>query len=381
MTDVLVVGASVAGSTVALSLVGHGFDVKLIDRAAFPRRKTCGEGVFPAGVRVLDELGVLEGLRAQATPLTSLSLIGYGASATSQASGLGVRRELLDAALLHKARDRGVEVELGVTATGLIRDTSMPERFVGVETDRGEMCATVVVAADGLGSRLRHAAGLHKTSRRRRYGVSAHFELAEERDGVEVYFQPGYEVYLTPIGGALVNVAVLLDATKARALGGRLEGAFDALACDAAPRLRDGKRFDAPLAAGPFPAAAKRRWEGNLVLAGDAGGFFDGITGEGMSLALVGAQRCSAAVEAFLVDGDETHFARYDRAIKALQRPSTLMARLSLALAARPALGRRAIANLARRPETLAKLIRVSQGETPLSSLRPRDAVALLLGV
>jgi flavin-dependent dehydrogenase len=244
------------------------------------------------------------------------------------------------------------------------------------------MHTRVVVAADGLRSRLRHAAGLQKQLRRRRYGVSAHYEMpSAPGDGVEVYFRPSYEVYVTPVGGSLVNVAVLLDAATARRLGGRLEGAFDALAVEGAPRLREGKRADAALAAGPFPAAATRHWAGNLVLAGDAGGFFDGITGEGMSLALVGAKHCASAVEAFLADGDGAHFARYDRAITVLQRPSTLMARLSLALAARPALGRRAIANLARRPQTLANLVRVSQGEAALTSLRPRDALALLFGV
>jgi flavin-dependent dehydrogenase len=120
---------------------------------------------------------------------------------------------------------------------------------------------------------------------------------------------------------------------------------------------------------------------GNLLLVGDAAGFFDGISGEGMSLALAGAKKCGEAVHAFLQDGHSAHFATYDKGCVALQRPSTLMARLCLALAARPTLGRRAIANLARKPTVLSKLIRVSRGEVGLSSLRPADALALFCGI
>src|SRR4051812_34165835 len=179
MTDVLVVGASVAGSSVAADLASLGHEVKLIDRDSFPRRKACGEGIFPAGIRRLDELGVLNGLRPQAAHLTSLSLIGYGATATAQFSpeaGMGVKRELLDAALLNQARARGVDVALGVTATRLLDDTQ-PGRFAAVQTNHGELRAKVVIAADGLGSRMRREAGLDRPSSVRRYGVSAHFNL------------------------------------------------------------------------------------------------------------------------------------------------------------------------------------------------------------
>jgi flavin-dependent dehydrogenase len=244
------------------------------------------------------------------------------------------------------------------------------------------LSARVIVAADGLGSRLRRMAGIERPLASRRYGVSAHHQLGSTEDlGIEVYFEPGYEVYLTPVGGSLVNVAVLLGSDLARKLGGRLEGAFDELVANGASRLRNLRRVDQPLVAGPFPVAATRRWRNNLLLAGDAGGFFDGITGEGLSLALIGAKKCAEAVDAFLQDGNTAHFATYDRACAALQRPSTLMARLCLALAARPALARRTLANLARKPGVLSKLIRVSQGEAGLSSLRPADALALLCGV
>ena len=196
-----------------------------------------------------------------------------------------------------------------------------------------------------------------------------------------MYFRPGYEVYVTPVGGSLVNVAVLLDAKKARGLGGRLEDAFDELAVEGAPRLRDGKRMDAPLAAGPFPAAATRRWQATLCWQVMPVASSTGLRAKGCRWRWSARKSARRRSRRSCRTATRPHFARYDRAITALQRPSTLMARLSLALASRPALGRRAIANLARRPETFARLIRVSQGETALLSLRPRDALALLFGV
>lgn len=383
MIDVLVVGASLAGATTALELASLGYRVRLIDRAAFPRRKACGEGLFPTGIRVLDKLGILTELRGSAAVVNSLSMTAYGATARADFAdgrgGLGVRRELLDVAILRQAEARGVEVELGVNALGLIPE-ARPGRFKGVLTDKGEMEARVIVAADGLGSRLRRAAGLQRSSSGRRYGVSAHYE-AGDVSGVEVHFRPGYEVYVTPVGDGLVNVAVLLGSDLSRRLGGRLGSEFDALARSGAPILDGARQIDDALAAGPFPSQARRRWQGNVVLAGDAAGFYDGIAGEGMSLALAGAVRCAAAIDAYLRDGQEAHFRAYDKAVVAIQRPSTLLARLCLALAARPALGRRVMLNLARKPDVFARLVATSQGETRLSSLRPRDAIGLLCGI
>jgi menaquinone-9 beta-reductase len=196
-----------------------------------------------------------------------------------------------------------------------------------------------------------------------------------------VYFQPGYEVYVTPVRATEVNVAVLLGAAQALRLGGRLDAVFDELVSQAAPRMRGARPVDEVLVVGPFPASAKHRWTSNLVLAGDAAGFFDGLTGEGISLALAGAKECASAVGAFLVDGDSAHFAVYDKALTTLQRPSTLMAKVCLALAARPNLGRRAIRNLSHKPQVFSKLVRISQGDLALSALRPSDALALACGL
>jgi flavin-dependent dehydrogenase len=382
MLDVVVAGAGIAGPAVAAHLAERGLRVLLLDRNHHPSRKACGEGIFPAGVRELAALG-LAALVGQGCELRSLRFEVDGVSAAAPLAlsgqcGLGLARPLLDAALLARACQAGAEYAAGVTVTGLIGDGN--GRFRGVQTDSGVIEARAVVAADGLGSRLRRRAGLDRRSSVRRFGVSAHLR----REGatpaqVAVHFRRGHEVYVTPVAAGVVNAALLLDAGEARGLASGLAAIYRARveSALAAPV----ELLDEPLAAGPFPAAAARAWRGNLVLAGDAAGFFDGVTGEGMSHALISARACADALASYLADGDERAFAAYDKQRRSLARASTLLARLTLALAKRPFAARRAVGNLARRPQAFARLVAVNTGELPLSALRPRDLLALALGL
>jgi flavin-dependent dehydrogenase len=117
------------------------------------------------------------------------------------------------------------------------------------------------------------------------------------------------------------------------------------------------------------------------VLAGDAAGFFDGVSGEGMSLALRTAPWCAAAIAAYLHTGDERAFATYDRRRRSAAHNSELLARVTLALAHDRRIAAFAIRNMRRRPATFDRLVAISGGELPLHSLRPRDVPALLFGI
>jgi flavin-dependent dehydrogenase len=196
-----------------------------------------------------------------------------------------------------------------------------------------------------------------------------------------VHFQGGYEVYVTPVGDRLVNVALLMGRKNAARLSGQVAPAFEAMVGAGAGLPEGARLLDEPLASAPFPTSATRAWRDNLVLVGDAAGFFDGVSGDGISLALQGAKRCAAAVHRYLGDGDPRHFAAYDRDLRAEARNSTLLARVVLSLASHPAIGRRVLANLRQRPQTLARLVEISQGRLDFKSLRPRDLLALALGV
>ena len=384
MHDVLVVGGSIAGAATAIHLAEAGRRVLLVERSRGVRRKACGEGLFPRGVAELGRLGLIEDVRRHGAPLAGVRF--HAGRFTAQAPfgpdeppGLGVQRTDLDPRLLDRARAAGVEVRTGVTARSLIADGA---RVAGVRTDGGELRARAIIAADGLGSRLRRQAGLDRSRNASRYGISAHVRLPRDPGClVDVYFHGAYESYVTPVGEDIVNVAMLVRRADMRRFAGNLGQAFVAM-LEEHPALSDGfELLDEPVAAGPFAAACRRAWRGNLVLVGDAAGFVDAINGEGMSSALVSARDCATAVDAYLATGDDSAFRRYEAQRRALVRNSNLLARLSLAIGARPVLARLAVRNLARRPRTFARLTAVSTGELPLRAVRPSDLLALAAGV
>jgi flavin-dependent dehydrogenase len=383
MHDVVIVGGSIAGASAAIELAQRGYDVLVIERAAGHRRKACGEGIFPGGVRALAELGVLEKVRAHACELRSLRFIAGPHHAAAPlghngSHGLGIMRSVLDPALLATAEHAGANVRRGVICRGLARSA---DGWFALRTDSGLLSGRVIVAADGLRSRLRREAGLDRPVRGRRYGISAHVRLAASNpSSVDVYIERGRELYVTPVSDGVANVALLLGAGAMRAFAGHPEAAFRQMIAPH-PSLAGAELLDAPVAAGPFPAACSRAWRANLLLAGDAAGFFDGISGEGISSALISSRACARAVDLFLRTGDVSALQRYDAERRALVRNSDMLARLSLALAARPALARLAVQHLARQPATFARMVAINTGELPLRALRPRDIAALAFGL
>jgi flavin-dependent dehydrogenase len=116
------------------------------------------------------------------------------------------------------------------------------------------------------------------------------------------------------------------------------------------------------------------------VLCGDAAGFFDGITGEGMSAALIGGRLCAAAIDTYLATDSYAPFRAYEAARRGLVQNSTRIARLALLLGRDARVADLAIRNLSRQPATFARLVAVTSREAGLTSLRPRDVMAMLTG-
>ena len=202
--EVIVVGGGIAGSAAALALAQRGHDVIVLDRAQFPREKVCGEGLMPHGVAALRSLGIDP--RPLGRPFVGIAYHAAGRAAVGRfpdGPGVGVRRWRLDAAV-HAAAAAVCDVRLGETVTGI---GGFPGRME-VHTRGGTLTCRAIVGADGLHSRVRRWAGLHReTAGRPRYGVRAHLQLAEgtpDRDVVDVYVGERAELYLTPTApGAL----------------------------------------------------------------------------------------------------------------------------------------------------------------------------------
>lgn len=352
--DVIVVGGGPAGLAAAAAAARRGLDALVLERGSLPADKACGEGILPAGVRALEALGARSRLDPAAqAPLSAIRWLDGGRVAEARLpapGGLGVRRTALSAALASAARAAGAEVR----ERAPVLHHRRLEREVVVETGAGEERGRLLVAADGLASAVRRREGLDRSAASgRRFGIRRHFAVAPWTDAVEVHFGAGAEAYVTPVGARRVGVAFLYE-EAARGPYPELLARFPALAARVA-----GAPYDsAPAGAGPLARRCRRRVLDRLVLLGDAAGYVDAVTGEGLSLALAGAVALGHALPEALRAGATARalaaFARGERLRFARYAAAT---RLVLALARRPALRGRALDELARRPALFARLV------------------------
>jgi flavin-dependent dehydrogenase len=328
-----------------LYAVRSGLAPVILEPRAGSIDKACGEGLMPGGLQALTELGVdppghdLRGIRYLARGRVVEADFSAG-------PGRGVRRTTLHGALGEAVAAVGVEV-LPFGAAEVTQDGSA----VTVRTDDcgragPTLTAPWVVAADGLHSPTRRSLGLdrdHAAVRRlpvgsrrsartaesrplRRYGLRQHYGIRPWGDHVEVHWGPHGEAYVTPVADDLVGVAVL--SRQRNPLSDGL-AQFPALR----ERLGGAPVVTSVLGAGPLRQRTTHRVAGRVLLAGDASGYVDALTGEGISLGLAHARLAVAAV----VAGDPQS---YERSWRAATRRYSLLTH-ALVQATRPAWGRR----------------------------------------
>jgi menaquinone-9 beta-reductase len=343
---------------VAALAARRGMSVMLLERAPLPHDKACGEGVMRPGLEVLARLGVVDALPAsESGAIRGIRYVQEDGTALEGAlpgsGGLGIRRTALSSALLAAARSAGVDVRDRTT----LRSHRRTGSSMVLETDAGEIHASVLVAADGLHSPLRRAEALEvPAGGSRRFGLRQHFVSAPWTDRVEVHLSPGAEAYVTPCGPSRVGVAFLWSdgQLEERPSIASLLARFPVLAGRLTGSLPDSE----PRGAGPFLQRARRRVAERFALLGDAAGYVDAITGEGMSVALVCAEALADCLpEVVRREGNVRAFGPYEAVARREFRKYAWTAGAVLALARRPRLRRGVVATLAHRPAAFEWLL------------------------
>lgn len=339
MLDLLIVGGGPAGLATAIHAARAGLDVAVAEPRPTPVDKACGEGLMPGAVRALAELGIAP----PGHPLRGIRYLDAAADARQHAEasfrhgpGLGVRRTDLHAALARRGAELGVPVHPVKVDAATVRQDADSVSAAG-------LTARYLAAADGLHSPVRRHLGLDLPDPRPpRYGLRRHFTIAPWTDHVEVHWSTRAEAYVTPLGPELLGVAIL---TSERAPFDVQLASFPSLAARLATHTSSAVR-----GAGPLRQRVRGRVAGRVLLVGDAAGYIDALTGEGISVALAGAAQLVRCVR-----GDQPQ--HYEHAWRRASRRHRLLTGTLVRLRAHPRLTRLIVPTAARLPSLFTGLV------------------------
>jgi flavin-dependent dehydrogenase len=399
--EVAVVGGGPAGAVVATLLARHGRHVVLLERSPAWRWRACGVFTSPAAVAALAALGVGDELLARlARPIPAMRVeapggpavrLTYGDDGKLRAPARGFDRGALDEALLHLARAAGAEVRTGVDVTALDLENAASPTITQRDGSRlTTLRADVVVGADGIRSLVARAAGVARPARLgSRVGLTFHVRDPRSEDtprDARMIVLDGAYCGLAPVPGGRLNVGIVLAGHRwqeALAQAGAQDVARRVLAAvppaaDDPVAWSDAERCDRIEGAAPLGHRVVRRAGASWLLVGDAAGFLDPFTGEGLHRALVSAQLAADAIEARLA-GRTGSFDRYQRAMSARFRTKDVVSILVQAFLARQPLLGHVLRRLAARSAVRETMGLVMGDLVPAGrALDPRFLAALL---
>ena len=394
--DVVVVGAGPAGAATAILLAEHGLHVIVLDRGSLPRPKICGEYLSPEAARVLDRLGVLKavdvagaaaihGMRITAPDGTAITghYRDVGAWRPYRQHAMGVARETLDGALVERVRALPVDLREHARVVDLIVEQGVVTgvRFADRDARVHDVRARLVVGADGRASVVAERLGCRRPHALRRMALVTYVAGLEScRDLGEIFVDPPDYAILNPIAPDRVNLALVVPLAHAVRWSDRLDDFMAARVRQLphlARRLAGATRVAPIRALGPLAHRVAPPKTGGVLLVGDAGGFYDPFTGEGVFTALRSAELAVATIVRALAGGDVSAraLAGYERARREVFSGKERVTQALQFLIRHRRLANFAVRALARRPAALDALLGVFGDYVP-----PRALGAALRG-
>ena len=292
--DVLIVGGGPAGLAAGIVLAEAGISTLLCERKKLPVDKFCGEGLMPTGVTYLQQLGVqkflpthsffsFKGIRYH-SPRGVIAEVEF-----AEGPGLGIRRTALSQALLQRAQELDF---LDIAQETKIQTIEYGKEGVILRTKDRSFKTRLLIGADGHNSLVRHWAGLKGSpAPSKRWGAGLHLAMPPWSSFVEVHWGQGIEAYVTPTSEEQVGIVFLWDRNSNLPIAKgnqRLSSLFQFF-----PYLQ--QRLDGELTQlsyrmlGPLCRQVTSVTADGILLIGDAAGFLDALTGEGVSVALAEA--------------------------------------------------------------------------------------------
>ncbi|MCH7497127.1 MAG: NAD(P)/FAD-dependent oxidoreductase [Candidatus Marinimicrobia bacterium] len=334
--QVIIVGGGPSGAAAALYARRQGLSILLLDRATFPRDKVCGDALSGKSVTVLNELGLLEGVRG--LPGVAISRIIFGSPADKRleidlrSSDLGtipegfvIRREVFDQFMFEQARAaadtclEGFTVRDLVIEDGYVRGVRGRQRGGEEQTYRGQ----IVMGADGTNSVVARKTGLHRHESKHQVVALRQYwrNVAGLSDQIELHYvdevMPGY-FWLFPLenGTANIGIGMLHHSIKRKKvdLKAALQGAIES--GPFRERFAGAEPLEKPVGWNLPVGSKHRRMVGDgFMLLGDAAGLIDPFTGEGIGNALYAGKYAAEVAAEAVAEGNVSaaSLARYDK--------------------------------------------------------------------
>ncbi|MEM1095262.1 MAG: NAD(P)/FAD-dependent oxidoreductase [Bacteroidota bacterium] len=372
--DAIVIGAGLAGTATALQLLDAGFRVAVFERGRLPRHKLCGEFLSTEVQATFERLGVLDAVMAAgAVPIRRTKLTaadGTALTAPLPGTALGLSRYRLDELLVHAVEQRGGVVR---QETPIVKVSGSMEEGFKVFSRNATYEARLVVGAYGRRDTLDRKLGrAFIEDRTPLMGFKAHFVIeageSDLDDWIELHaFEGGY-CGMSHAENHLVNVCWITHRDTFHAAGSTPDGMIDST-FTTNPHLRDrfaqfrrvSKGYEA---VSQITFVNKPLVEQGVFMVGDAAGMIAPLCGDGMGMALTGAEVLAEALIPYLQENTSARSAqrRYERAWRRTYATRMQLSRWMHRLYVRPAMASLALRLGQRIPSAAHTLIRATRG-------------------